>query len=131
MSDSWDFSFLGAGPIEGADGGSRTSADLLATGVGLGYGGSSAGVSHGLNVGACREVHGLLGIDAESLADVVRAGEYAVRRICEEWQGPDAEEFLHAWKTSRRELSTAIEAILDMRRRLDIAIDRQELASRT
>ncbi len=113
MSDQWDLSFLDA-----------------ASGDGSGSGGGGGRPTHGLNVSACQDVSSGLGHDARTLAEVVEEVDYAVRRIREEWHGPDAERWHATWSTQRRRLTEATEGLTAMRRRLDLDIDEQQRTSR-
>ncbi len=92
--------------------------------------GRTAGPTHGLNVPACEDVAFGLGHDARALAEVIDDVDVAVRRIRDEWHGPDAERWQARWSQERRRLTEAAEGLVAMRRRLELDIDEQQRTSR-
>jgi uncharacterized protein YukE len=130
----WDLSFLD--PLAGGAGGARGDGVPASNAVGprvtgLTSGGQGGGVpSHGLNVPVCEDLSYGLAHDADSLEEVIEDADFSVRRIREEWHGPDAERWQATWSTQRRHLSEATEGLVAMRRGLEIAIEEQQRASR-
>jgi uncharacterized protein YukE len=100
------------------------------TPAGADTGGGSGPISHGLNVGVCRDISYGLTKDAEGLEQIAEAADGAVRRIVDVWEGEDGEQFRATWRRSRRAVDEATTSLRTMRRRLDAAVDEQEAASR-
>jgi hypothetical protein len=114
MSEQWDLSFLGAAPSGG-------------------WGGQGGGgrPTHGLNVDVCQDIAFGLGHDSRTLAEVIDEVDVAVRKVRDEWHGPDAERWQAGWHAQRRHLTEAAEGLAAMRRRLELDIDDQQRTSRS
>ena len=131
----WDLSFLdrvagGAGP-NAAEAVPAPGAHPGPGATGTASGGHGGGApSHGLNVPVCQDLSYGLAHDADSLVEVIEDADFSVRRIREEWHGPDAERWQATWSTQRRRLSEATEGLVAMRRRVEVAIEEQQRASR-
>ena len=134
----WDLSFLdpvGGTPERGLPAADPVVASDLARfdrAVTGGWSGEqdSGGPTHGLNVVVCQDISYELTYDARTLAEVIEDVDFSVRKIRDEWHGPDAESWQAKWSTQRRRLTEAAEGLTAMRRRLDIDIDEQQRTSR-
>lgn len=132
----WDLSFLDPGAerarptVVAASDLERSGLERAVTGMPA-AGSAPAGPSHGLNVPVCQDVSFEMGHDAGTLAEIIEAVDFSVRRVRDEWHGPDAESWQAKWTSQRRRIMEASEGLVTMRRRLDLDIEEQQRTSRS